>query len=199
MLSFSIYSLIIYGILGAIIYHYIPQKYRGIFLSVFSMAVCTIWMRGAVVCLIFAMAVGIVTFKIIDAVNSPSGKRLALGVGILILIVNLMSHKVIYSYITGKGSLVCDDILQYIMPLGLSYYSFKIISFLIDSYKGRISNITNLEIINFNTLEEALLNPIKNDTKIMLKEALEGIVDNNFIVEFGKLMVGNKCNINKLF
>ena len=55
-----------------------------------------------------------------------------------------------------------------------------------------------LEIINFNTLEEALLNPIKNDTKIMLKEALEGIVDNNFIIEFGKLMVGNKCNINKL-
>ena len=152
MLSFSINSLIIYGILGAILYHYIPQKYRGIFLSVFSMVVCTIWMRGAVVCLIFAMAVGIVTFKIIDAVNSPSGKRLALGVGILILIVNLMSHKVIYSYITGKDSLVCDDILQYIMPLGLSYYSFKIISFLIDSYKGRISNITYTDYITYVSL-----------------------------------------------
>ena len=54
------------------------------------------------------------------------------------------------------------------------------------------------EIINFDKLEHDLLNNSKNDTKVLLKEDLEDIINRNFSIEFGKLMVGNKGNLNKL-
>lgn len=54
------------------------------------------------------------------------------------------------------------------------------------------------EIINFDKLEHDLLNNSKNDTKALVKEDLEDIINRNFSIEFGKLMVGNKGNLNKL-
>lgn len=54
------------------------------------------------------------------------------------------------------------------------------------------------EIINFDKLEHDLLNNSKNDTKALVKEDLGDIINRNFSIEFGKLMVGNKGNLNKL-
>ena len=54
------------------------------------------------------------------------------------------------------------------------------------------------EIIDFKKLELTLLNPSKNDTKELVKEELQDIVTKDFATEFGKLMVGNKCNIIKM-
>lgn len=55
-----------------------------------------------------------------------------------------------------------------------------------------------IDLINFAKIEKDLLNDSKNDTKALLKEDLEEITNKNFATEFGKLMVGNKGNINKL-
>ena len=152
MLSFSIYSLIIYGILGAIIYHYIPQKYRGIFLSVFSILVCTVWMRGAVTCLIFAISVGIACSKLMDRCINPGRRKWILGAGISILIFNLLCHKLLYSYFVGNKTYEGNSFVTFVMPLGLSYYSFKIISYLIDRYIGKITNATFWEFVSYVSL-----------------------------------------------
>lgn len=55
-----------------------------------------------------------------------------------------------------------------------------------------------VDLINFDKIEQDLLNNSKNDSKALLKEDLEDITNKNFATEFGKLMVGNKGNINKL-
>lgn len=67
------------------------------------------------------------------------------------------------------------------------------------------NNIQELEIpedyynlVDFDKIEKDLLNSSKNDTKVLLQEDLEDITNKNFVTEFGKLMVGNKVNINKL-
>lgn len=72
-------------------------------------------------------------------------------------------------------------------------------------FETLISNVPELEIpdeytdlVDFNKIEKDLLNNSKNDTKNLLKEDLEDITNKNFATELGKLMVGNKCNINKL-
>lgn len=72
-------------------------------------------------------------------------------------------------------------------------------------FEALISNVPELEIpdeytdlVDFNKIEKDLLNNSKNDTKNSLKEDLEDITNKNFATELGKLMVGNKCNINKL-
>lgn len=55
------------------------------------------------------------------------------------------------------------------------------------------------ELIDFNRLEKALLNPLKTDAIIEVKETLkEYINDTNFIKEFTNLMLGRNANINKL-
>lgn len=50
----------------------------------------------------------------------------------------------------------------------------------------------------FDKLEKDLLEQSKRDVSTLLKKDLEDIVNKNFIMEFIKLMVGNKCNLNKL-
>lgn len=56
------------------------------------------------------------------------------------------------------------------------------------------------DIISLEELGKALLSPSKNDIKAGVKEILNVIVDNkNFSTEFGKLVVGNKFSIKKLF
>lgn len=68
------------------------------------------------------------------------------------------------------------------------------------------SNIETLEIpenledlIDLNSFSKLLLNPSKNDIKVGIKNQFSTITNKIFITELGKLLVGNKFNVNKLF
>lgn len=68
------------------------------------------------------------------------------------------------------------------------------------------SNIEALEIpedyeklIDLKSLSKLLLIPSKNDIKIGVKDQLSTITSKIFATELGKLLVGNKFNVNKLF
>lgn len=54
------------------------------------------------------------------------------------------------------------------------------------------------DIIDLSLLEKDLLKETKNDVKASLINDLSDITNRNFAIELGKLMVGNKGNINKL-
>lgn len=55
-----------------------------------------------------------------------------------------------------------------------------------------------LQMIDFDKIERDLLNNSKNDVKKLLQDDLEDIVNRNFAIEFGKLMVGNNGNLKKM-
>lgn len=55
-----------------------------------------------------------------------------------------------------------------------------------------------INIIDFDELEADLLKDTKNDVKALLIDNLTELTNKSFATEFGKLMVGNKGNINKL-
>ncbi len=55
------------------------------------------------------------------------------------------------------------------------------------------------ELIDLKGVAELLLNPSKNDIKVGIKEYLINISNKSFAIELGKLLVGNKFSINKLF
>lgn len=72
-------------------------------------------------------------------------------------------------------------------------------------FESLINNAPELEIpeeyrdiIDINKLEKSLLNPSKNDVKVLIKEELINIPNKKFITEFGKLMVGSKGNLTNL-
>jgi CRISPR-associated endonuclease Csn1 len=54
------------------------------------------------------------------------------------------------------------------------------------------------DLIDLDVIENDLLKETKNDVKSSLMIDLSDILNKNFATEFGKLMVGNKVNINKL-
>ena len=54
------------------------------------------------------------------------------------------------------------------------------------------------DIIDLSLLENDLLKETKNDVKASLINDLSDLTNKNFAIELGKLMVGNKGNINKL-
>lgn len=83
--------------------------------------------------------------------------------------------------------------------------NLNIMDKLTDLFEYIVNNFPDLnvpenynDIINLFSIEKILLNPSKNDVKVLLKESLEDIINKNFATEFGKLMVGNKANITKL-
>lgn len=55
-----------------------------------------------------------------------------------------------------------------------------------------------IDVIDFNIVEDDLLRETKNDVKNSLIEDLSELTNRSFATELGKLMVGNKGNINKL-
>lgn len=55
-----------------------------------------------------------------------------------------------------------------------------------------------IDVIDFNIIEADLLKETKNDVKAYLIEDLSELTNRSFATELGKLMVGNKGNINKL-
>lgn len=55
-----------------------------------------------------------------------------------------------------------------------------------------------IDVIDFNIVEDDLLRETKNDVKNSLIEDLSELTNRGFATELGKLMVGNKGNINKL-
>ena len=72
-------------------------------------------------------------------------------------------------------------------------------------FQSLLNNIQDLEIpdeyeeiLNLDKIEKDILQKSKNDIKVLLKEDLEDVINKNFVTEFGKLMVGNKANINKM-
>ena len=55
-----------------------------------------------------------------------------------------------------------------------------------------------ISLINFNNVIQILLSDSKNDIKVKLQEEFSGILDKDFIIEFSKMIVGNKFNLVKM-
>ncbi len=73
-----------------------------------------------------------------------------------------------------------------------------------DSLMDLASNLNIMEnyekVVSIEEITKAIMNPSKNDIKVKVKELLVNLSDNkNFGSEFGKLVVGNKFSLKKLF
>ena len=56
----------------------------------------------------------------------------------------------------------------------------------------------SINMVDFNKLQEDMLNISKNDAKRLITTDLSDFVNKSFVNEFAKLMIGNKANIAKL-
>jgi len=123
---------VLFSIISAVIMYFIPVKYKKymlLFLNVLFYSLCDFRF-------LFLIFLGIVWSYYIGRfiINNPKLRKLYLCFGIFPIVVILCFFKY-YNFFVPEG----EDVLKIVMPLGISYYTFKIISYMVDVYQRKQS------------------------------------------------------------
>jgi len=140
MSNCTILTLIIYGIVGAIIYSHIPVKYKKYFLLVYSCALYLIWTSIEVVLAVLLEA--ILVWSLTKKSERAKSPKLCMWLGIFWVVASLGYYKYLISRFNisiGTFSLV--------VPLGVSYFSLKLISYDVDVCLGRKESDTLVDFL----------------------------------------------------
>lgn len=92
--------------------------------------------------LVFAVLGSYVSAKVVSIQKNARLRKFTLCISILMVCSILVLFKYYNFFTDGR-----TDAIKLIMPLGISYYSFKIISYLIDTYKK--SELTCTSLVNY--------------------------------------------------
>lgn len=123
-----------------IIYYIIPLKFRWALL----LGASTIFYASADWKMLFliggSIAVSYIAGLKIQQAEEEKAKRFWLSSCIILLVLILMIFKYYHFFAEAVGSMLgaSSDVFLLAMPLGISYYTFKIISYLADVCKGKI-------------------------------------------------------------
>ncbi len=143
-MSLSVWSLILLGIIAAGIYYYIPVKYRAIYLTGVSLSVYFLW-AGIYAFIVLCTELTLSVF-FIHKINRANCKTGWLTAGICVIVIFLAFHKY-------KDFWIADNnvISRILMPLGISYYSFKMISYMADMYRSPQKELVITEYLSYVT------------------------------------------------
>ena len=93
----------------------------------------------------------IINWGISKVISNNFCTKFFLIVGIMLNITNIFYFKYYNFLISNVNSLAETNIkhIDLILPLGISFYTFQQISYLVDSYRGETKNYTFLEYVAF--------------------------------------------------
>lgn len=120
-----------------IIYYVIPKKYQNAILIIFS---SFFYIYGDIKFFPLLLITGIVNFFLSKKVKNKS----FLTIGIILNLMPLFYFKYLNFLLDTVNNIINFniDLLDLILPLGISFTTFRMISFLVDTYNGKIKNIT---------------------------------------------------------
>ena len=120
-----------------ILYYVLPKKYQNTTLIIFSLF---FYIYGDIKFLPLLIATAIVNFYLSKKIKNKS----VLVLGIILNLLPLFYFKYLNFFIDIINSItnVNLDLFDLILPLGISFTTFRMISFLVDTYNGKIKNIT---------------------------------------------------------
>ena len=126
-----------------------PAK-RHVVLLAASYAFYGLWSVPYLLLLVAATLVAYGTARLLDAAQTDAGRRHALFAGLLVLLGALAAFKysgVLASLAFAAGSPHAASVFsRIVMPLGISYYTFKLISYVVDVYWGKMEAERNLVV-----------------------------------------------------
>lgn len=135
-------------LLASLLYWFvIPKRYRVLYISVISIGALA-WIQPIFTLILGAVVLGV--FIIAGRIaNLPNGKVKKLATGITLLAIFLLVCKYARVLMIEIFSNEASFIQYIIVPLGVSYLSFKLIAFVLDVYRGVIEKFTFLDLLAF--------------------------------------------------
>lgn len=216
MLFSSITFLYYYLPLVTISYFISPKKYKNLILLIFSLIFYFYGEGKLTIILLFTCIFNFLIAKQIDKQTNMKKRKQYLIIGLIINIGILIYYKYTNFLIENINNIFNINIkyLSVIMPLGISFFTFQTISYLIDVYKKDVKaskNIVNLStyislfpqlvagpIVRYKTINEELEKRQPNIEKISygISRFIIGLSKKVLIANNLGLLIDNLNNIN---
>ncbi len=153
-MSFASYDFLLCLLIGLIAYHALPMRWRPSLLLVYSLAFYLTWsIPYGMLLLGVVLAIWRLT-RIIETCPSQRQRRLWLGVGLAIVLGPLFFFKALQPLDGALNNLVGSGpenavfrLADLVVPLGISFYSFKLLSYLLDVYWERMPAERDLVVL----------------------------------------------------
>ncbi|MBE6097709.1 MAG: MBOAT family protein [Schwartzia succinivorans] len=128
-----------------ILYWWLPHRFRWGLLLVASYYFYMSWNPQYVVLILGTTIVSYISAILLERLDSPQQKRLVIVVAGLICLGVLFVFKY-FNFISESVAYVCAQLaiplhpitLQVLLPVGISFYTFQTLSYVIDVYKGKV-------------------------------------------------------------
>lgn len=150
---FNSFEYLIFFPLVVIIYWLIPNKFRYLFLLISSYYFYMSWDPKYVFLILGTTIVSFFSAILIEKCNGKRLKKIILGMAILTSIGTLFIFKYLNFFFESIGEIfslfaipVNPITVKLLLPVGISFYTFQTMSYVIDVYKGEIRAEHNLGI-----------------------------------------------------
>jgi alginate O-acetyltransferase complex protein AlgI len=143
-MSFISYEFLLFLATTWIAFICVPAKWRAPILMIASYAFYAYWSLPFIAVILATTTVDYLAAKYIAASTTPSFRKGVLGAAILLNLVILGLFKYSTFFLTSIKPVVekiglhdhLPESLNFILPLGISFYTFEAISYLVDVYRG---------------------------------------------------------------
>ncbi len=200
MLFSSLTFLIIFLPILLILYYISKDKYRNIILFIFSLLFYAWGEPKYIFLMLLSIVINYFLAIFIDKFKSKNNKRIIMILAVIFNVSLLFVFKYLNFFITNINSLFNTNLglLKVTLPIGISFYTFQILSYVIDVYKKEVSvqkNIISLgtyialfpqliagPIVRYSTIEEEL-----NNRKVTYDKFISGV--KRFIIGLSKKVI----------
>lgn len=149
---FNSYEYLVFFPVVLIIYYVLPKKLRWLMLLGVSYFFYMCWNVKYVALLIYVTAVTFSGALVINKLKEQRSKKIALGTTIVLSFLTLIIYKYLNFFIGSANSLLMTvtgssepfvNNLDIVLPMGISFYTFQAVGYLIDVYRGEVEVMTN--------------------------------------------------------
>ena len=188
---------VLFTLLTLVVYYVLPRRQQNYWLLIVSYIFCITWAwQFALVLALLSAA----NFVLGQRLHHSEAKRGWLWLGISLNVLALVFFRTAHFFLpeavallTGLGVSTEAGGLQFLIPIGLSYYVLESISYLVDVYRGQMEAVT--DIVDFALylayFPKLVAGPIERARTFLPNLAEQRIVDNNTLARsFTLIIVG---------
>lgn len=146
-MSFTSFSFFIFLPAALLVYFLIPRKWRIGWLLLASLGFYLNFHPKYLLVIVFSTVVSYLAGRRLETLNGQQGRkrRMVLALGIVVVTAVLVFFKYtdfllknVNALLGAAGSDVSLQTFSLVLPVGLSYYTFQVISYIADVYRGKI-------------------------------------------------------------